>query len=211
MTTPAPRFELPGRWGRIDLATEASVHRSTRQLLSELTNKRDDLAELRAELRRRFEKAALAARSAGATDFYIAFNLTPKVPLPAWVSVFLPEIESTDFAALGLGELSAFIDAGTRGWGGDGSSTVSGALEADGISMHAVRHSWRRVAEIEEGETPREVEFIEADYWIAAREPNRLALLTFSTALAEYEEEMLALFDAIVSTLRWPAPAAADA
>jgi hypothetical protein len=60
-----------------------------------------------------------------------------------------------------------------------------------------------------EGEVEQRFEFVEADYWLAARDPNRIALLTFSTALAEYEEEMLALFDAVVSTIRWPAPSSA--
>ena len=77
--------------------------------------------------------------------------------------------------------------------------------------MHAVRHSWRRTAHVAEGEVEKDFELIEADYWLAATDPNRIALLTFSTAYAEYEEEMLSLFDAVVSTIRWPAtPVAAS-
>ena len=77
--------------------------------------------------------------------------------------------------------------------------------------MHAVRHSWRRTAHVAEGDVEQDFELIEADYWLAATDPNRIALLTFSTAYAEYEEEMLGLFDAVVSTIRWPAtPVAAS-
>lgn len=199
-----PRFVLPGKWGRINLVSEAATQRSIRKVLDEATNRRDDLAPLRAELRVRFERAAAAAREGQASDFYVAFNLTPSIPLPAWLSVFTPRIESTDFDALGLGELRTFLETGTRTWGPEGSSQVrlpSGADE----SVHAVRHSWRRVHDVAEGDVERRFEFVEADYWLAAGNPNRIALLTFSTALAEYEDEMLGLFDAIVRTIRWPA------
>jgi hypothetical protein len=200
-----PRFALPGKWGRINLRSEASIQRSIRRVLDEVTRRRDDLVEPRAELRRRFQKAAEIAKEGGATDFYVAFQLVPTIPLPAWVAVFTPEIESTDFDSLGLGELTQFLDRGMGSWG-DTDATVRPATTGPDGEIHAVRHSWRRVADVVEGEVEQRFEFVEADYWLAARDPNRIALLTFSTALAEYEEEMLALFDAVVSTIRWPAP-----
>lgn len=200
-----PRFALPGKWGRINLRSEASIQRSIRRVLDEVTRRRDDLVEPRAELRRRFQKAAEIAKEGGATDFYVAFQLVPTIPLPAWVAVFTPEIESTDFDSLGLGELTQFLDRGMGSWG-DTDATVRPATTGPDGEIHAVRHSWRRVTDVVEGEVEQRFEFVEADYWLAARDPNRIALLTFSTALAEYEEEMLALFDAVVSTIRWPAP-----
>jgi len=203
-----PRFALPGKWGRINLHSEASIQRSIRRVLDEVTRRRDDLVEPRAELRRRFQKAAEIAKEGGATDFYVAFQLVPTIPLPAWVAVFTPEIESTDFDSLGLGELTQFLDRGMGSWG-DTDATVRPATTGPDGEIHAVRHSWRRVADVVEGEVEQRFEFVEADYWLAARDPNRIALLTFSTALAEYEEEMLALFDAVVSTIRWPAPSSA--
>ncbi|MGN6274017.1 MAG: hypothetical protein ACTHMQ_13120 [Protaetiibacter sp.] len=203
--TSTPRFELPGKWGRINLRSEASIQRSIRRVLDEVTRRRDDLVEPRAELRRRFQKAAEIAREGGATDFYVAFQLVPTIPLPAWVAVFTPEIDSTDFASLGLGELTQFLDRGMSAWGDPDAAVRSSAAGPDD-EIHAVRHSWRRVADVVEGEVEQRFEFVEADYWLAARDPNRIALLTFSTALADYEEEMLALFDAVVSTIRWPAP-----
>lgn len=208
MTMNPPRFMLPGTWGRINLASEAATQKSIRKVLEQVTRRRDDMADTRQQLRNRMQRAADVAREAGATDFYVAFSLTPKVPLPAWVSVFTPEIDSVDFDALGLGDLTSFLDAGTRSWGPDGADVVTGDVGSDSERMHAVRHSWRRVVDVVEGEVEQTFEFVEADYWLAATNPNRIALLTFSTALAEYEEEMLSLFDAVVSTLRWPAPVA---
>lgn len=207
MTTTPPRFVLPGTWGRINLASEAATQKSIRKVLEQVTRRRDDMADTRQQLRNRMQRAADVAREAGANDFYIAFSLTPKVPLPAWVSVFTPEIDSTDFTALGLGDLKSFLDAGTRSWGPEGTEIVSGEVGADSEKIHAVRHSWRRVVDVVEGDVDQAFEFVEADYWLAANNPNRIALLTFSTALAEYEEEMLSLFDAVVGTIRWPAPA----
>lgn len=208
MTMTPPRFMLPGTWGRINLASEAATQKSIRKVLEQVTRRRDDMADTRQQLRNRMQRAADVAREAGATDFYVAFSLTPKVPLPAWVSVFTPEIDSVDFDALGLGDLTSFLDAGTRSWGPGGADVVTGDVGSDSERMHAVRHSWRRVVDVVEGEVEQTFEFVEADYWLAATNPNRIALLTFSTALAEYEEEMLSLFDAVVSTLRWPAPVA---
>jgi len=204
-TNRPPKFVLPGRWGRINLESEASIHRSIRQIADEATRRRDDLATTRAELRARFERAATAAKEGGATDFYLAFNLTPAIPLPAWISVFTPRIDSTDFDSLGLGELRSFLEAGTKNWGPDEAQVESFDREAE-QPLQVVRHSWRRTREISEGEAQGEVEFLEADYWIAATDPNRIALLTFSTAYAQLEDEMLGLFDAIVRTIRWPAP-----
>ena len=206
MSDSTPKFLLPGKWGRINLSTEATTQRSIRKVLDEATNRRDDLATTRAELRTRFQKAADSAREGGATDFYVAFSLTPAIPLPAWIAVFTPEIESTDFRALGLTELSTFLETGTKAWGPDGAAVAPMAVGAES-QIHAVRHSWRRTHDIVEGEVERTFEFVEADYWVAAQNPNRIALLTFSTALAEYETEMLELFDAVVHTIEWPAPA----
>ena len=120
--------------------------------------------------------------------------------------MFTPTIESTDFHALGLGDLNKFLEAGTSKWGPEGSGVVASDSGVDG-AVYAVRHSWRRVHDVTEGEVERTFEFVEADYWLAAQNPNRIALLTFSTALADYESDMLELFDAIVRTIRWPASA----
>lgn len=203
--TAPPRFVLPGKWGRVNLATDATTARSIRRILDDVTRRRDDLVIPRAELRGRFERAAAVAREGGATDFYIGLELVPSMPLPAWISVFLPDIESVEFDALGIDAIAAFLEKGMNDWGDPAAARRAGEIGVDD-PIHAVRHSWRRVTDVVEGAVERQFEFVEADYWIAATDPNRIALITFSTALAEYEEEMLALFDAVVGTIRWPAP-----
>lgn len=203
MTHPAPRFALPGTWARIPLHSEAATLSSIRKMTEQLTNRIDQFATLRAELRARFVRAADVAKSGGATDLFIGLELAPGMPLPAWIAVFPADYETTNFDTLGFGDFSKALDLAS-GPAPERGSKVEDDLAAP-TPIHAVRHAWRRTTDVVEGEIERTFEFIEADYWIVAAEPNRLALITFSSALAEYEDEMLELFDAVMSTVRWPA------
>jgi hypothetical protein len=202
-----PKFVLPGSWARVDLSTEASSRRSIRKIAETATNRRDDLATVRADIRDRFQEAADLARDGGASDLYIAFELASGVPLPAWLTVFQPDIESAEIAAIGKADLNSVLDYAVKTTRDRVSEVRS---ELDEGAIHAVRQSWRRQTRVQEGPEGAGVdetfEILEADYWLAAANPNRVALLTFSTAYAEYEDEMLNLFDAVISTIRWPAP-----
>lgn len=202
MTTPSPRFVLPGSWGRVDLRSEAASRASIRKIADKATGRREELASIRAEIRDRFNKAADAARGSSATDLYIAFELTKGVPLPAWLTVFTPEIDAVDFQALGLSDLAEVLDRAITTTDDEVTTTETPMAE----QIRAVRQSWRRVAHVTEGETEQDFEMLEADYWLAATNPNRIALMTFSTAYVQWETEMLQLFDAVVNTIRWGAP-----
>ena len=198
------KFTLPGVWARIDLTSEAASRASIRKLLDDTTHRRDDMAAVRQELRGRFQKAADTAREGGAVDMRIAQQLTINVPLPAWAVLFEPQIDIDDIEALGLDDLKTVLDLSIR------TSRPVDTAEMSSEEIRAVRQSWRRTTHLAEGEVERDFEILEADYWLAAGNPNRIALLTFSTAYAEYEEEMLGLFDAVVSTVRWDVPENAE-
>ena len=199
MTATTPRFVLPGTWGRVDLRSEAASRSSIRKLAEQVTRKREELAGARAEIRDRFNAAAEAARGSSATDLYVAFELTKGVPMPAWLTVFTPEIDAVDFQALGLGDLQKVLEKGVA----VADPTVTTTETTTDNEIRAVRQSWRRVAHVAEGNIERDFELLEADYWLAAANPNRVALITFSTAFVEWEDEMLRLFDAVISTIRW--------
>ena len=199
MTATTPRFVLPGTWGRVDLRSEAASRSSIRKLAEQVTRKREELAGVRAEIRDRFNAAAEAARGSSATDLYVAFELTKGVPMPAWLTVFTPEIDAVDFQALGLGDLQKVLEKGVA----VADPTVTTTETTTDNEIRAVRQSWRRVAHVAEGNIERDFELLEADYWLAAANPNRVALITFSTAFVEWEDEMLRLFDAVISTIRW--------
>lgn len=205
MTVTTPKFVLPGTWGRVDLRSEAASRSSIRKLAENVTNRKEELASLRAEIRDRFNLAADAARGSGATDLYVAFELTKGIPLPAWLTVFTPAVEDVDFQQLGLDDLQKVLESSIA----VPDPTVTTSERAVNPAIRAVRQSWRRVAHVAEGNVERDFEMLEADYWLAAANPNRVALLTFSTAFVEWEEEMLRLFDAVISTIRWNAPEAA--
>jgi len=199
VTATTPRFVLPGTWGRVDLRSEAASRSSIRKLAEQVTRKREELAGARAEIRDRFNAAAEAARGSSATDLYVAFELTKGVPMPAWLTVFTPEIDAVDFQALGLGDLQKVLEKGVA----VADPTVTTTETTTDNEIRAVRQSWRRVAHVAEGNIERDFELLEADYWLAAANPNRVALITFSTAFVEWEDEMLRLFDAVISTIRW--------
>ena len=48
----------------------------------------------------------------------------------------------------------------------------------------------------------------EAEHGVAASNPTYLALVAFSSAFAECADEMVDLFDAMLSITIWPAPTA---
>ena len=208
--TESPRFVLPGTWGRIDLRSNARMERTIRQLVERTLGRADSLAAVRGELRGRFRSAVELAMTQGAVDFYVSLELAPGVPLPAWLAVILPAFESDEFARLGGSEVA---DALTRQLtlseprGAEPvlrlapeASASTEATSRDPIS--AVRQVVHRT-EPAVDEVPS-MDILRVDYWLAATSPNRVALLSFSTALAELEEPLLGLFDAIVGTARWP-------
>lgn len=197
------RFALPGSWARIPLESEAEALRAVRKLTEQVTGRKEELATLRAELRSRFTTVVEAAREGGAQELYIGLELVPGIPLPAWAAVFPADPDTLDLASVGFSDLARGLDFAV-GAPPEGGSTQA-ADDATG-RVHAVRHAWRRTTQVAAEGVERSFELVEADYWIAAAQPNRVALITFSTALAEYEEEMLELFDAVVGTLSWPVP-----
>jgi hypothetical protein len=197
------RFALPGSWARIPLESEAEALRAVRKLTEQVTGRKEELATLRAELRGRFTTVVEAAREGGAEELYIGLELVPGIPLPAWAAVFPGDAEQLDLASVAFADLARGLDFAVGAPAEGGSSEISDDPRS---RVHAVRHTWRRTTQVAAEGVERTFELIEADYWIAAAEPNRVALITFSTALAEYEAEMLELFDAVIGTLRWPVP-----
>ncbi len=198
-----PRFVLPGRWSRVELASEAASRRTVRRLVEQSLGTTDELARQRAELRQLLQPVVDSAREVDAIDLYIAAELADGVPLPAWLMVFLPTIEDAEFARFGIDELKKVLaDSAEIFEPGAPSSTVEESDDSTSAISAVRQNRRRRTVSPDDPEVGFDV--LEVDYWIAAVDPNRMALLTFSTGYAEYEEQMLALFDAVVRTIRWP-------
>ena len=120
--------------------------------------------------------------------------------------MFVPDLESTDFDALGITELKEALNFGLTTAKTDVTASQTTVPQT---RVHAVRQAFRTVQPATD-EAP-ELELLRADYWLAAANPNRLALLSFTTGYVQFESEMLELFDAVIGTVRWPAPAVVPA
>jgi len=175
-----------------------------RRLIEESVGTLDALSRQRADLRQLFQPVADSAREGGATDLYVAIELADGIPLPAWLLVFPVELESPEFSRLGIEGLKAVVQDGAEIFEQDAPSSAVGLGEGSTSAISAVRQNWRRRS-VSPDDPEVGFDVLEVDYWIAAAHPNRIALLTFSTGYAAYEEQMLALFDAVVRTIRWPA------
>jgi hypothetical protein len=200
----SPRFALPGTWGRVNLDSDATTQRSIRRVVEHSLGRDDNLATLRADVRKRFREAADIARASAAIDFYVSLEIAPGVPLPAWLAVFLPNVAREDFDSLGLSDLMLTLDESTASATG-AESVASGRFESG--KVQAVRQVFHRTNAATDDEPATEL--LQVDYWLAASRPNRIALLSFTTQLIEFEEQMLDLFDAAISTVRWPSPSPA--
>lgn len=199
-TVSPPRYVLPGTWGRIDLASEQASKASIRRLVDTAAGKSDQLVEVRRELRTRFQGAADEARAGGAVELQIAMEISPGVPLSATLAVFLPQIDLEKLDSLGLAELAVVLTGVVTS---STDPTETGLVEElREPEFRAVRQTYLRSTRLNEGDesTP----LLQVDYWVAATEPSRLALLTFSSTFVDFEEQLLDLFDAIVATIRWP-------
>lgn len=199
-----PRFVLPGSWSRVNLADEASSRRTLRRLVEEAMGTRDDLARQRTEIRQLLQPVVDSAREVGATDLYIATEIAEGIPLPAWLMVLMPTIEDAEFARFGINELKTVLVGSAEIFEPEAPSSPVEQPEGSTSAITAVRQNWRRRT-VSPDDPEVGFDVLEVDYWVAAAHPNRMALLTFSTGYAEYEEQMLALFDAVVRTIRWPA------
>jgi hypothetical protein len=193
-----PKFALPGTWGRIDLATEASIKASVRALVDRQVGKADDRATLRAELRDRIVPVANQAREKGGVEFHLSQEIVPGVPFGASLALFVPELDLARLGQLGLDDLRAVLEESL----GPSAGATPSDLEPGNGEIRAVRHIYRRT--VPAADDAAEYPILEVDYWIAAARPARIATMSFATAFAGFEDLLLDLFDAIVETVRWP-------
>ncbi|CAN5369191.1 hypothetical protein BH09ACT5_BH09ACT5_16340 [soil metagenome] len=193
-----PKFILPGKWGAIDLTSEASARRTVRQLVERVGGRREEDAPLRASLRSQLQDAADVARGGGAVRLFIGLELTDGFPLSATLAVFLPAIDTSALEREGV-DLTALLERFAPAGDENSRNETFGKGE-----IKAVRRTGRKVSPATE-ERP-EAELIQADYWLAAADPYRFAMLSFTSTYVVYENDMIDLFDAIVQTTRWKAP-----
>lgn len=191
-----PRFVLPGRWGKVDLTSAATIKRSTSSFLAEVSGRRDDATLARDVLRRELQPAIDAARSAQAVALHLSIELSPGVALPLALAVSLPRLDDRGFGDAELGPIETFLKRNL-----DRPDNAAQVGRASSSEICVVRRIDRRA--LRPPGLERDIDLLQVDYWVAAKDPDRLALLSFTTPLADMEHQILELVDAIIGTVRW--------
>jgi hypothetical protein len=201
VTAPVPGMDLvlPGSWWTVDLADPAADERSIHRMAERLLGTHDRLARQRAQLRASMASLVGKAREGGATDLYVALEMSPGVGLPLSLTVFWPpeivlgSVPSTPSTVIELVRASlGSLDSAP--------SYEDGRVEDLGATSTLRR--WRIVTSPADGDMP-ELGMLLVDYWIAVPGTQRVVLLTFSTPLVDEREALLEMFRIMVALIRW--------
>jgi len=193
-------FGLPGRWWKVPLSSRDAMIRSAAALAEHVLGRADQLAQLRAEMKASVVKAADAAADSNARDFYFATEVVPGVPVPLLLAVYAPTLPprlSTD--ASGQAAADA-LGAALRT--GDSEATISTWAQGDTGVVRDLR--------VVQGSPEEEVSTarLRIDYWLVRRDSADTLVMSFTAPMywEQVGESLLALTDAVVSTVSW-APA----
>lgn len=192
-------LRLPGRWWQVPLHDQAEARTSLRGLVREQLGAADERARLRDALTRRMLESLEAAISGGGQSMHVALDIVPRIPLPATVTVSLVERPLAPSVGTASERVLEVLDRGLVAAEVEGleSRFRVAAPGGEAIRVHRVLAP---TVEDDEEVTPRT---LIADYWLAVPGTKRVVVVSCSTALAELQDEMLGLFDAIVVASRW--------
>jgi len=196
---PGVQIVLPGSWWKIPVGDEDAATRAIHALANKVTNRKDEFARLRGDLRKQLTDLADSARDGGADQVFLALEIVPGTTLPMSLALFWPDIDvlgSTpskpeSVIALVREALEALPDSAE--YGDKEEATLGGT------------QTWRRSKTIEhpaDGDVGS-YETLIVDYWVAVPGSQRVALLTFSTTIPGERELLLQLFRVMVESMRW--------
>ncbi len=193
-------FSLIGTWWSLPVADVAESERAIQRVLVEAIGRRDDRARLRRMLSERLTAIVADARTVHAEQLYFARDIAPGVPMPVSLGIYWPALRSLPADVAGSPKLArAALKAALA------ETDAAGAVRAQAESMVAAGAVLRRTyvsdSQVEEGAPVGRI--LRVDYWITSPASDRFVLLSFSSQLAALEEQLLQLFDAIVSSIRW--------
>lgn len=186
---------LPGTWWEIPVDDPSATNRAIDRIVGSAVGHRDEDATARNELRTRFRLAASRARTAGASRLHLCREVVVGVPFPASLTVYRPPIPLAEHGGRApLDQLEAVVEA---------------AAEPDDATLEtpAGRVLRRvRVVEAEEGTPEEGLTTLRVDYWLVPPS-RRVLLLSFACGLPELRDGLVELFDLVVNTVSWSAPA----
>jgi len=190
------RVVLPATWWVVDLRDEAARRRSIATLVEEQLGRGDELAALRADLRRHLEVVAIDAGALGGQLMAISLTRAGPVPIPASVTVY--RATAGGRASETLADVEAALRADPSA-----SDTVDAAQGPCGPVLRRTR--------VQSGAADlgaQDVPMLMADYWLDPGDGAGLVSVTFSSPLVEARSALLPLFDTIVASV---APATSGA
>lgn len=190
-------FVLPGRWWALPTTgPETQLLARVKRHVERAVGTADDRATLRREVRTQLLDAARAAREMGADHVYLAEQLADGVPFPATLLV---------------------VRAGERqrlhGTVAERAQALLAVLPADKTPAVVDSVAFPLARNVEVGSTalPQSADEYEGGvkvhYWLASPLTGELMLFAFSCPLIALHEQVVDLFDAIMSTVRFPEPA----
>lgn len=199
---PELEFVLPGTWWDLPVTDPDAATRRIQQLVTEAVGKADKDAEVRRRLRSGLQEAVDTARKNAAQQIYLAREVTPGVPLSASLAVYWPDVaKMPDDVASSPKLARAFLKAALNG-GPD----PLGEEDEEEFSLpttDVLRRTFLSLSELEAGGDKAEGGTLRVDYWLTVPDRERFALLSFSSSFVSLKSELLNLFDAVVSTVKW--------
>jgi hypothetical protein len=186
-----PAFTFSGIWSRIPVTDDDATARAVRGLVRELVGAEDARATERERLRRQMLESVGNAKELGATEVYLAEQVADGIPVSAMLSVHraTPRLS----VAVGTGA-SAVMDAFLEGLRRSG--TVPATAERFTVGDSHVLRTVETV-ETEQGSS------LAVRFWVTVPSTKTVIPLTFATPFEQLAEPLVALFTAIVATLRW--------
>lgn len=196
-------FALPGRWWKVPLDIPERMNRSAAALAEHALGRADHLATARAELRQAVAQAASFAARASALEFHFAQEVVPGVPVPLFLAVYKPALPQRLSTSASAQAAADSLAAGLTANSADSTVTTwtQGAL--------GVARELRVLQPSPDAELPTTQ--LRVDYWISLHNSDDTFIMSFTAPLywEQVAEGLLALTDAVVSTLAWEVDAEA--
>ena len=189
-------FVLPGRWWTLKTAgSETQMVAAIKAEVERTVGRSDDRASLRREVRTQLLDAAHEARRLGADRLYIAEEITAGVPFSASLTVVKPDLEPLMQGTLEnrRSELASLAPNSSRP-----------------ELCDFVEFPLARTVSISHQESTESAPTLQVDYLLASPYTGDVLIFAFATAFVSLHEEVVELFDAILSTVSFPEPATTE-
>ncbi|MBF0688442.1 MAG: hypothetical protein IR158_11850 [Cellulomonas sp.] len=185
---------LPDDWAVLDLEDDAARTACVEDLVARQLSGAPDLAPLRAAMRQELLRSTERAARAGGVLMALAVGTGGAPPVPASLTVYrVPgSLDARGRAAM-TSVLASDEPGHTLDLGEGPAGTVLRRVRPTGASSGLTGD--------------REVPALVADYWVEPTPGAQLVYLVFSSPLVDLRDELLGLFDTVVSSVRVLQPA----